>query len=86
MSSLLKLAKDFHNGKQSAEEFSLQFIQQCRKNFTKSSESQSISQAECDIFSACDRFEIDPIESFGEINETQFRQEVAQALKSVGMI
>ncbi|MDO4894247.1 hypothetical protein [Moraxella sp.] len=90
MSYLLNMALDFHQGKYQAEEFMMKYIQERLDNFTL--DNNVISKAECDIFSACDRFApdlgLDGIDDDPDINinETQFRKEVERILKSVGLI
>lgn len=88
MSYLLNMALSYHQGKTDGAQFMMQYITQRHGNFT--TDNDAINQAECEIFSACDRFDPelgqDGVGGRHDINETQFRQEVAQALKSVGMI
>ncbi|WP_432481507.1 colicin immunity domain-containing protein [Moraxella sp. ZY200743] len=91
MTTLLKLASDFHQGKYQAEEFMMKYLEAWR---TPRKETVTDEQATAGwhIFSACDRFApdlgLDGIDDDPDINinETQFRKEVEQTLKSVGLI
>ncbi|MFB6349474.1 hypothetical protein ACFBZI_08575 [Moraxella sp. ZJ142] len=89
MTYLLDMALDFYHGKMPADVFMLRYIKEREGKFTPMVESEIISQAECEIFSACDRFnpdyDVNSPHKF-DIDEVQFRQEVEQALRSVGLI
>lgn len=92
MTALLNMALDFHQGKYQAEEFMMKYLNGWRTFKDEPGVTDEQATAEWHIFSACDRFApdlgLDGIDDDPDINinETQFRKEVEQALKSVGLI
>lgn len=92
MTALLNMALDFHQGKYQAEAFMMNYLNARRTHKDKPDITDEQATAEWHIFSACDRFApdlgLDGIDDDPDINinETQFRKEVEQALKSVGLL
>lgn len=72
MSYLLNMALDYHQGRLDSEPFMMQYIRQRHDNFTV--DNDAFNQAECEIFSACDRFDPelgkDGVGDLCDINET----------------
>lgn len=112
MSTLLDYALEYQQGKMSAMDFSWGYIALRSKLLKGNAGSKPINEqmaiAQWVLYSACDRFELEPDREIAEIdeqefnvlvnqaikiglsseqqfNDPQFRKEVEQALKSIGL-